>query len=119
MGISIGKNAKICVDDESNIMYIVYSKKFTRGVTIPSAGIIASNHHEGDIVMMANADGTPRFSDDTEYETSIFELHRGYNDSLCMGTDIETGVMYMFYRCTANGGGLTTVMKEDGFPKTE
>lgn len=117
--VSIGKNAKICVDDESNIMYLVYSKTFTRGVTSPLAGSIASDYLEGDIVMMANADGTPRFSNDTEYETSIFELHRGYNDSLCMGTDIETGVMYMFYRCTANGGGLTTVMKEDGFPKTE
>lgn len=101
---------KIYTDSKTNIMYLSYSRTSSHTVSVKPH--VRSSSREGDMVMMANVDGTPRTSDTTAYETVTMDESK---KTMCVGSDKENGVRYMFYR----GGGLTTVMETEGFPKTK
>jgi len=92
-------NYEIFVDEETDVMYIFSSNGFAGGLTI-----------------MLNADGTPKLSDGTKYDTIKISNMEDLNLYHEIYVDEETDVMYLFLR-NNYGGGLTTMLNADGTPK--
>ncbi len=91
--------SKICVDEETNVMYLFTDSVNGSGLTI-----------------MLNEDGIPRQSDETSYDTiKISKLGRYGLDSEIY-VDDETDVMYLFVK-RGNSGGFTMMLDADGTPK--
>ena len=91
--------SEIYVDEETNVMYL-FSK----------------NGHGGGLTTMLNADGTPKLSEGTKYDTVKISEMGDFSSYSEIYVDEETDVMYLFSK-NGYGGGLTTMLNADGTPK--
>ncbi len=94
-----GLYSKIYVDEETDVMYL-----------------FVKDEYAGDLTIMLNADGTPKLSAGTNYDTIKILDECEYNSYCEIYVDEETNVMYLFSK-NAIRSGLTRMVNANGTPK--
>ena len=79
--------------------------------------LFSKNGYGGGLTTMLNADGTPKLSEGTEYDTTKISEMGGFGSYSEIYVDEETDVMYLFSK-NGYGGGLTTMLNAEN-PKTK